>query len=80
MTHTGSSASLTNEPPTRRSVANELGVNSFQRHGTPKIDIDRFVRYSHRAATKLGRRPIFEREDLVVFEPEVKRREVCLDG
>jgi hypothetical protein len=80
MTHTGSSASLSNQPPARRCVTNELGVNNFQRHGTPKIDIDRFVRNSHRAATKLDRVSIVVRQDLVMFEAELRWRKDRLNG
>src|ERR1700756_2382550 len=73
---------------TKRRRADSSPINwaliTLQRHRTAQIDMDRFVRHSHRTATQLKRRSIFPGEDLVMVESQRRQRRsrgaIQLDG
>ena len=80
MTYASSGAGLSYKSSARRFIANESSVDDLQRYGTSKIDVDRLVSNAHRATTELERFSIVVRQDLVMFEAELRWRKDRLNG
>src|SRR4051794_18940507 len=80
MAHASCGASFSHKASAHRFITQELSANHLQRHCASKIDVNRFVSNAHRATTELERFSIVARQDLVMFEAELRWRKNRLNG